>query len=583
VNDSVTYQQMDGMGVSLTESSAWLLFTKLTAAQRQAAMQQLFDPAAGIGISFLRQPMGASDFVLSRYTFDDVPAGESDPDLTNFSIDHDRTYIIPALQQALTINPKIKIMASPWSPPAWMKASDSLIGGSLLPTSYTPLANYFVRFVQAYQAEGIPIYAISIQNEPASPINDYPAMPMQDSEQASFLGQNLGPALAAAGISSKVMVFDNSMHSDFAITVLSDPRAGPAAAGTAMHCYAGDPSAGTTVHDAFPNKDVWLTECSRLTDPGTPSGFVLGQPNADVIVPMLRNYAKSFVLWNAVLDQNSGPHTGGCTTCLGLLKIDDSVSPATVSPVADYYLVGQFSKYTRPGAYQVRSDDGNTGGVLPVAFRNPDGSIVLVAYNNTADNVSFDVPWSGKSFNYTQPAGAVTTFVWSPATLPAVAISMAPSGLLLSPGATGNIALTFDPVNGANTQVALACSGAPIGAACSFTPSSLSISGSTQATASLKLTTTAPANRIATHSRSRGSVALLAGMALFVVGIFVAGKRMRSAALLMLVVMLGCGGGTSAPPLKSTTPTPAGTYTLTITATPSTGAATILTIPLKVE
>lgn len=285
-----------------------------------------------------------------------------------------------------------------------------------------------------------------------------------------------------------------------------------------MHCYAGDPSAGTTVHDAFPNKDVWLTECSRLTDPGTPSGFVLGQPNADVIVPMLRNYAKSFVLWNAVLDQNSGPHTGGCTTCLGLLKIDDSVSPATVSPVADYYLVGQFSKYTRPGAYQVRSDDGNTGGVLPVAFRNPDGSIVLVAYNNTADNVSFDVPWSGKSFNYTQPAGAVTTFVWSPATLPAVAISMAPSGLLLSPGATGNIALTFDPVNGANTQVALACSGAPIGAACSFTPSSLSISGSTQATASLKLTTTAPANRIATHSRSRGSVALLAGMALFVVG-----------------------------------------------------------------
>ncbi|PYU09488.1 MAG: glycosyl hydrolase, partial [Acidobacteria bacterium] len=182
VNDAVRYQQIDGFGASLTDSSAWLLWNKLTEAQRKEALQMLFSPTKGIGLSILRQPMGASDFALTEYSYDDLPPGQpfgaSDPDLKRFSIEHDRAYILPLLREALALNPNLKVFASPWSSPGWMKTSGSMIQGALLPSAYPAFAKYFVQFVQQYEAAGVPIFAITMQNEPKYIPNDYPGMIM---------------------------------------------------------------------------------------------------------------------------------------------------------------------------------------------------------------------------------------------------------------------------------------------------------------------------------------------------------------------------------------------------------------------
>src|SRR5215469_17340863 len=198
VNDAVNYQQIDGFGASATDSSAWLLWNKLTEAQRKEAMGMLFSRTKGIGLSVLRQPMGSSDFALSDYSCDDLPAGQSDPQLQHFSIDHDRTYLILLLREAIALNPSLKIIASPWSPPGWMKTSGSMIQGALLPSAYPPLAKYFVRFVEEYEAAGVPVYTVTMQNEPMYVPNNYPGMSMTAREQAEFLANYLGPAFRDA-------------------------------------------------------------------------------------------------------------------------------------------------------------------------------------------------------------------------------------------------------------------------------------------------------------------------------------------------------------------------------------------------
>src|SRR6266850_1777181 len=263
LDESRTYQQIDGFGASITDSSAWLLSQKLTATQRNAALKQLFDTKQGIGLAILRQPMGSSDFSLADYSYDDMPPGESDPQLKHFTIDRDRQYIIPVLREALAVNPKLKIIASPWSPPGWMKTSGSMIGGTLLPSSFAPLARYFVRFVQSYEAAGVPVFAVTPQNEPRNIPADYPGMGMTAEEQATFVREHLGPAFRDAHLKTKIMIFDHNWDLiDFPDTILSDPRAAEFSAGTATHCYGGSPEAQTKLHDHFPAKGIWLTECS---------------------------------------------------------------------------------------------------------------------------------------------------------------------------------------------------------------------------------------------------------------------------------------------------------------------------------
>lgn len=412
VNESVKYQQMDGFGASLTDSSAWLVANKLTAAQQNSLWQSLFSSTAGIGISFLRQPMGASDFSESgNYSYDDVPAGQSDPNLTNFSITHDTAYILPLLQKALAVNPSIKVVAVPWSPPAWMKSSGTMNGGNINTSYFPALAQYFVKFVQEYQQSGIPIYAISPQNEPLNSNSSYPTAYLAASDEAAFIGNNLGPALAAAGLGTvKIIGYDHNWDdSSYPETLLANASTSSYMAGTGFHCYAGDVSTQSTVKNAYPNKDIWFTECSGVV--GSKFAVDLAWDAENLLIGATRNWARSIALWNLALDQNSGPTNGGCPTCRGVVTIDDSTSPPTITNNVEYYVLGHAAKFVQPGAYRIDSNSFGHRSIEDVAFQNPDGSIVLLVLNSGRTG-AFNVTWKGQNFSYNLPAGAVATFVW---------------------------------------------------------------------------------------------------------------------------------------------------------------------------
>ena len=411
IDDSVKYQQVDGFGASLTDSSAWLLSQKLTPAQRRTLLKQLFDTKQGIGLAILRQPMGSSDFSLADYSYDDAPPGGSDPKLKRFTIDRDRQYILPVLREALAVNPNLKIIASPWSPPGWMKTSGSMIGGTLLPSSFTPLASYFVRFVQSYQAAGVPLFAITPQNEPRNIPADYPGMGMTAEQQTVFIREHLGPAFRDAHLQTKIMAFDHNWDLiDFPEEVLSDPSAAEFSAGTATHCYGGGPEAQTKLHDHFPTKGIWLTECSG----GEWQKGNLLVAQADLIIETTRNWGQSVVLWNLALDQNHGPHLGGCADCRGVVTIDHSKSPATVTPTVDFTALAHASNFVAPGALRIDSIASEESPLKHVAFRNSDGSIVLLALNPTGSAISFSIAWKGQYATYTLQPGAVVTFHWPP-------------------------------------------------------------------------------------------------------------------------------------------------------------------------
>ncbi|HEY0756800.1 MAG TPA: malectin domain-containing carbohydrate-binding protein [Ktedonobacteraceae bacterium] len=437
VNEYQELQQMDGFGAAVTDSSAWLIYNNLSASQRTTLMQNLFSPTQGIGLSFVRIPMGASDFSLTgAYSYDDLPAGQSDLSLNNFSINHDNAYIIPVLQQAHSLNPNLKFMANPWSPPAWMKTNGSMLGvvngntGTLNSNAYGPLAQYFVKFVQAYQAQGIPIYALSPQNEPEFAPTNYPGMSWSASNENSFIKNNLSPALASAGLAPKMLGFDHNWNdTTYPSTLLGDATTRSKMAGIAWHCYSGSPSAMSSVHGSFPTSEVYETECS--------TGAAVTPINTiDLLMQSVQNFARTVELWNLALDPNNGPHTGGCPDCLGVVTINESNGNVTYGN--DYYQLGQFSKFVVPGAYHITSN--NVGNVEDVAFKNADGSKVVVAHNNDSSSDTFQVLWGNQGFNYTLPAGATVTFKWSGTQQ----TTITNGGYAVNAGATANGAFQAD-------------------------------------------------------------------------------------------------------------------------------------------
>ena len=428
VDDAQRFQEIDGFGASLTDSAAWLFAKKLTPAQTEAAFKLLFARKGGIAVNFLRQPIGSSDLAVTFYSYDDLcqqtakacttPAGQSDPNLEHFSLAHDQEYILPMLRKALAINPGIHVMITPWSPPGWMKTSGSMLGSnpatkeesSLRPEFYNALAQYFVKTIQGYQAAGVPVWAMSVQNEPLFAPPTYSGMKMEAAEQAAFLGNALAPALAAAHLSPKVMVYDHNWNRpDYPETVLNDPKAGALAAGTAWHHYEGDPSVMTKNHEEFPHKDQWVTESSGGA---WQKGNVLAE-EAGELIAVTRNWARSYVLWALATDQNHGPIVGGCDTCRGLVTIDlsDAAHPR-VKRELDYYVLGHASKFLVPGAVRIASDEPAGTQIKDVAFQNPDGTIVLYALNAGATGQQFRISFHGKTVATTIPAGSVATFTW---------------------------------------------------------------------------------------------------------------------------------------------------------------------------
>ncbi|MGQ0641219.1 MAG: glycoside hydrolase family 30 protein [Gemmatimonadaceae bacterium] len=400
------YQQIVGFGASLTDASAWLIQNRLTPTQREKLLQELFGRDPGVGFSFVRIDMGASDFSLRHYSY----ADSADPTLATFSIAPDRDATLPILKRALAINPQLTVMASPWSAPAWMKTTGSLIKGTLRPEAYASFAEYFRKFIEAYAAEGIPIHLISLQNEPHFEPDNYPGMRLNPADRATLVRDHFGPLFARSGIKTQILDWDHNWdEADSPLQMLADSGARRYVAGVAWHCYGGDVSAQNKVHDAYPDKDTYFTECSggewapRFADN-------LVWVVRTLIIGSTRNWARGVLMWNLALDEKHGPHLGGCADCRGVVTINSS--DGSVARNEEYYAFAHASRFVRPGAQRVESTSG-VEGIESVAFQNTDdNSIALIVVNTNAHEKAFAVRVAGRMFVSTLPAGAVATFSW---------------------------------------------------------------------------------------------------------------------------------------------------------------------------
>lgn len=410
LDETKAYQEIEGFGASLTDSSAELIRDSLTGLQRTNLFQLLFSPANGIGLSFLRQPMGCSDFRLQDYTYDDLAPGESDYNLTNFSIAYEEGTIIPYLQQIATINTNLKIMGSPWTAPAWMKDGGDLYSGQLKTDAYGAYAAYFRKYVQAYAAKGLTIHFVTLQNEPLYEPHEYAGMYMSSTSQALF-ARLVGQEFASNGIGTKILCYDHNWDQfPYPISVLNDAGARPYVAGSAFHGYAGDVSAQSLVHEAHTNKDIYFTETSGG---GWSTGFSddLMDDASTLLIGALGNWAKTVFKWNLVLDQDGGPKLGGgCGNCRGLVAINSSTHAVTTN--ADFYALAHASKFILRGARRIESAESPADGPYTTAFVNPDTSTVVVAYNPSAYGRSYSIRWRGQSFSYSLPSKSVATFTW---------------------------------------------------------------------------------------------------------------------------------------------------------------------------
>lgn len=411
VDPDTHYQQMQGFGATITESSAWLM-TQLPEPVRQRLLFYLFDRKFGIGLNLLREPMGASDFALGRYTYDDRPDREKDPNLHFFSVAPDEKYLMPVLRQAIGINPALHVMGNPWSPPAWMKSNNSLIGGHLNADAYASYADYFVHYIQAYAVQGIPITAVTPQNEPFYAPPDSPGMLMTTAEEASFAANYLAPALKRAGLAVQIFLGDDNWnHASQLIAMFNDPAARQAARGVAFHAYAGEPSAMAAFHAAYPGKAIWITEASgEATGRSLEDGLRFDMEK--LIIGGPRNWASAVIKWNVALDESHGPHIGGCQDCTGLFTI--KTATGTMNANYDYYALGQASKFVQPGAWRVESNEFGANDINDVAFENPGGQIVLIVFNANNAPQNIVIRCRGDRFAYSLAAGSAASFIWRP-------------------------------------------------------------------------------------------------------------------------------------------------------------------------
>ena len=411
VDTSYQFQEIEGYGAALTGSSAYLFHRALDASQRQVVLRQLFDPNEGIGLSYLRLTMGASDFSLSDYTYNDLPQGQTDVNLEKFSLSRDTEDVVPVLKEIVSIYPEIKLMGTPWSPPAWMKTNGSLKGGQLKKEYYTVYARYFVKYVREMQKHGIRIDAVTPQNEPLHWTAGYPCMQMQATEQKEFIRDHLGPAFEEAGLPTKIIIYDHNWdHPEYATDILSDPAAAKYIAGSAFHAYAGDVSAMSIVHDAHPDKGLYFTEISG-GDWAVNFSDNLMWYMKNILVGTARNWSRNALFWNLALDQNHGPRNNGCQDCRGVLTITNG--GGSVMRNEEYYALAHFSKFVRPGAFRIHSrPDQVLMNMDFVAFRNTDGTKVLVAANYNDAYKTFTVRQGNRSFSYSLAPKSVVTLVW---------------------------------------------------------------------------------------------------------------------------------------------------------------------------
>ncbi len=376
-------------------------------ASKNALLNELFGSGSGnsIGISYIRLSIGASDLSPSVYFYDDMPSGQTDPNLDHFDLGKDKEYLIPVLQQIVKINPKIKIIATPWSAPAWMKDNNSGMAGSLKPEYYKVYADYFVKYIQAMQQAGITIDAITPQNEPKNQSNN-PSMGMTAAQQLAFINNNLYPAFKNAGIKTKIIIYDHNCDDvAYPSAILKDQYARIHVAGTSFHLYAGNINALSQLHNDFPDRNVYFTE--QYTDQKGDFGGDLRWHMKNVVTGAMRNWSRNVIEWNLANDPSYGPHTqGGCSICKGALTI----SGLTVKRNVSYYIIAHASKFVPAGSQRIWSD--NKDNLNTVAFSTPDHCTVLVVENDGMTDVNFNIRYAENIAACAIPAGSVATYQW---------------------------------------------------------------------------------------------------------------------------------------------------------------------------
>ena len=408
IDDSKTYQTMDGFGHALTGGSAQLLM-QMSPAARSTLLHELFGKGPkDIHTSYIRVSVGASDMNERVYTYDDLPAGETDPDLKHFSLAEDEKYVIPVLREILTIQPDIKILASPWTAPAWMKDNNDVKGGALRPEFYPVYAKYWVLYLQGMKAHGITIDALTPQNEPENPKNT-PSLVMTAEQESEFIGKDLGPALAAAGLKTKIVTFDhNCDHPIYPETILQDAAATKYVDGSGFHLYRGEISALTQVHDQFPQKNIYFTEQMVVSPKDSPQ-LPIAKPVARLMIAAPENWSRNVLLWNLAADPQNGPHTsnGGCPMCSGALTLDGD----KVTRLIAYYTAAHASKFVPPGSVRIGSEAPQES-IPHTAFRTPDKRIVVLLSNTSEESRTVSLRFHGKQAQVQLPAGAVATCIW---------------------------------------------------------------------------------------------------------------------------------------------------------------------------
>lgn len=406
IDASKTFQSVEGFGYTLTGGSA-LMINKLQSSIKKDLLEELFgNSEKSIKISYLRLSIGASDLDEHPFSYNDLPEGETDTLLEKFSLSEDYNNLIPLLKEIVQINPKIKFLGSPWSPPTWMKDNKNTKGGSLLPKYYDVYAMYFVKYIQSMALQGIKIHAITPQNEPLHPGNN-PSMFMSATEQAKFIKNHLGPAFKKHNIDTKIIIYDhNCDRPDYPKTILDDPDANKYTDGTAFHLYAGDISTLSYIHDLYPDKNIYFTE--QYTSSDGNFGGDLKWHIKNVIIGSMRNWSKIALEWNLANDANFKPHTdGGCTTCKGAITVNSSES---ITRNVSYYIIGHASKFIPAGSVRISSTQ--SGNLMTVAFITPDGDKVLIVLNdgNKTEffNIKYDYKWCTVSLN----SNEVATYIW---------------------------------------------------------------------------------------------------------------------------------------------------------------------------
>ena len=410
IDTSRRFQKVHGFGAAMTDASAQVI-SRLPRDKRHAIMAELFGRAkGGLGLSFTRITVGASDFSTHDYSYDDTPGNMPDPELRSFSIEPARQYVLPRVREALKINPDLLIMISPWSAPAWMKTSRSLIKGQILPEYYPAFANYLARTVQAYGREGVPVAMLTIQNEPNFEPKDYPGERVDPAERAEIIGRHVGPTFKSLGLRTQILDWDHNWDKpQMSLAVLSDPVARRFISGVAWHCYNGDVSAQGPVHDAYPDKDAWVTEC--LGGDWSPDyAEVLGWMTDQLIIGAANNWSRGTLLWNLALNPAHGPHLGGCIDCRGVVTIDPATGKITRN--VEYYVLGHASRFVFPGAYRVATV-GRRDEVEAAAFVNPDGSRIAILHRKTGGG-ALTVALDGRHYSLAMPKGSVATLRWKP-------------------------------------------------------------------------------------------------------------------------------------------------------------------------